>query len=90
LRLDVRPTFEELAAFCASIDMPDEAEDIDEYWDYKGFITGKTPIKDWHAYLRKWKKRRDKFPENNHRHSSSRGASAETRELLTQKQSREL
>jgi hypothetical protein len=90
LRLDVRPTFEELVAFCASEDMADVAEDIDNYWSYKGFITGKTPIKDWQAFARNWKKREAKFAANNNRNSPVRGASDETLELLSKKQARRL
>jgi hypothetical protein len=92
LRLDVRPTFEELAAFCASEDMEGEAAVIDDYWNAKGFITGKTPIKDWQAFVRNWKRRRDKFAANgnNNRNSPVRGPSDETRELLARKPARTL
>jgi Helix-turn-helix domain len=80
--LAVKPIREKLLAFCQSIDLtPDDADAIDDFWLMKGFVTGKTPIKNWPACIRTYKRQgwlpsmkpRNGNGKNGHNEENTRG-----------------
>ena len=56
----VKPTYDELKAYANEIGFfPFDPNDFLDYYDSKGWVVGKSPMKDWHAALRTWKRKRD-------------------------------
>jgi hypothetical protein len=62
----VQPSLSELTAYCASIDIPEEAPHIEDHWKANGFKAGKNPMVDWQAAVRNWKRRKTQFAQNGH------------------------
>ena len=50
----VRPTVEEVRAYCAERGSDVDADKFCSYYDSKGWVVGKSPMKDWHAAVRSW------------------------------------
>lgn len=55
----VKPTVEEIRAYCTE---RSNGVDADKFWDFyeaKGWMVGKSPMKDWKACVRTWEEKRD-------------------------------
>lgn len=52
----VKPTFEEVKAYCDERNNGIDAERFIDYYSSKGWLIGKTPMKDWQACVRTWEK----------------------------------
>lgn len=50
------PTEAEVAAYCAEMGYTVDAERFCDYYASKGWVVGKTPMKDWKAAVRTWMK----------------------------------
>lgn len=56
----VKPTYDELKAYANEIGFfPFDPQAFLDYYDSKGWVVGKSPMKDWHAALRTWKRKRE-------------------------------
>ena len=53
-----RPTVEEVRAYCAERENSVNAQDFVDHYDTKGWVVGKSPMKDWKACVRTWERRR--------------------------------
>jgi hypothetical protein len=56
----VKPTVEEIAAYCEERNNGINAEYFFDSYEGKGWLIGKTPMKDWKAAVRTWEKRTPK------------------------------
>ena len=52
----VKPTLEEVKAYCAERKNNVDAEHFVDYYESNGWIVGKTHMKDWRATVRSWEK----------------------------------
>ena len=50
----VKPTIEQIADYCKEKDYDVEAERFFNYYESKGWVVGKSPMKDWKAAVRTW------------------------------------
>lgn len=50
----VKPTIEQIAAYCKEKGYDVEAERFFNYYESKGWVVGKSPMKDWKAAVRTW------------------------------------
>lgn len=50
----VKPTIEQVAAYCKEKGYDVEAERFFNYYESKGWVVGKSPMKDWKAAVRTW------------------------------------
>lgn len=56
----VKPTYDELQAYANEIGFfPFDPHDFLDFYDSKGWVVGKSPMKDWKAALRTWKRKRE-------------------------------
>ncbi len=63
----VRPTVEQVAEFCKEQGYNIDPEQFVNYYDSKGWLVGKSPMKDWKAAVRTWVRNdRDRAPYANH------------------------
>lgn len=53
----VKPTVEEVAAYCAERKNGVDAERFVDFYESKGWKVGNTPMKDWKAAVRNWENR---------------------------------
>ena len=53
----VKPSVEEAEAYARSIDFEMDGEEFVDHYESKGWCIGKTPMKDWKAAVRTWKRR---------------------------------
>lgn len=53
----VRPTVEEIAAFCTENGYPVDANCFFDYYEANGWMAGKNHMKDWKATVRNWVRR---------------------------------
>ena len=51
----VPPTAEEVRAYCKEIGFELDAEKFCDYYAAKGWVVGKSPMKDWKAAVRNWR-----------------------------------
>ena len=54
----VKPTVEEIAAYCRSRNNGLDAEQIWDFYESKGWFIGKTKMKNWRSAVRTWERRR--------------------------------
>lgn len=52
----VRPTVDEVRAYCRERNNSVDAERFVDYYESKGWLVGKTPMKDWRAAVRTWER----------------------------------
>lgn len=52
----IKPTVEEVAAYCAERNNHVDAQSFCDFYDSKGWVVGKVPMKDWKAAVRTWEK----------------------------------
>lgn len=52
----VKPTIEDVNAYVLEKGYHIDAESFVNYYDSKGWVVGKSPMKDWHAAVRTWEK----------------------------------
>lgn len=50
----VKPTENEVVAYCRSVGISINASKFIDFYESKGWVIGKTPMKDWKACLRRW------------------------------------
>lgn len=50
----VKPTIEQIAAYCKEKGYDVDAERFFNYYESKGWVVGKSPMKDWKAAVRTW------------------------------------
>ena len=60
----VKPSVEEVKAYCAEIGAEIDAEYFINYYDSNGWTVGKSRMKDWKAAVRNWKKRKQEYEKN--------------------------
>jgi len=53
----VKPTAEDVSTYAKSIQFILDGESFIDYYDSKGWLIGKTPMKNWKAAVRTWKRR---------------------------------
>ena len=58
----VKPTVEEIAAYCRSRNNGLDADQIWDFYESKGWLIGKNKMKDWRAAVRTWERRRKDEP----------------------------
>ena len=58
----VKPTIEEVAAYCRERGNTIDPEAFIDHYESSGWIVGRSPMKDWKAAVRTWEKRRDIRP----------------------------
>lgn len=58
----VAPTVEEVEAYCQEDGYQIDAQAFLDYYSSKGWLVGKTPMKDWRAAVRNWSRREQTMP----------------------------
>lgn len=58
----VRPTCEEVAEYCRERKNDVNPEKFVDFYASKGWMIGKTPMKDWKAAVRTWEQRQSSDP----------------------------
>jgi hypothetical protein len=58
----VKPTVEEIAAYCRSRNNGLDANQIWDFYESKGWLIGKSKMKDWRAAVRTWERRKKDEP----------------------------
>lgn len=53
----VKPTIEELTSYCLENNYNIDCNYFIDYYESKGWIVGKTPMKDWKATIRNWSRK---------------------------------
>ena len=66
----MKPTAEEIAAYCRSRNNGLDANQIWDFYESKGWLIGKNKMKDWRAAVRTWERRKKDEP------SSANGGSS--------------
>lgn len=69
-----KPTIAEIDAYCAERGNTIDAEEFFNFYESKGWVIGKSPMKDWKACIRTW--------ERNKRHSPSGAAPQRRKSVL--------
>ena len=59
-----KPTAEEVKAYCAERKNNVDADKFIDFYESKGWLIGKNPMKDWKASVRTWEKSSGKSPPN--------------------------
>ena len=54
----VKPTVEEVRRYCMERRNTIDAQSFVDFYDSKGWLVGKTPMKDWKAAVRTWERSR--------------------------------
>lgn len=52
-----RPTIQEVKSYCQERNNGIDPESFIDFYDSKGWVVGKSPMKDWKAAIRTWEKR---------------------------------
>ena len=52
----IKPTIEEIRAYCSERRNNVDAESFYDFYESKGWFVGKNPMKDWKAAVRTWEK----------------------------------
>ena len=55
-----KPTIEEIAAYCEERQNGVDASQFFDFYESKGWMVGKNPMKDWRAAVRNWEKHNNK------------------------------
>jgi hypothetical protein len=53
----VKPTVAEVAAYCREINISVDASEFVDFYESKGWLIGKSPMRDWKATVRRWGKK---------------------------------
>lgn len=67
-----KPTAEEVAEYCRERGNNIDAEEFCSFYQSKGWVVGKSPMKDWRAAVRTWEKAREKKVAPKKREAESR------------------
>lgn len=67
-----KPTVEEVAEYCRECGNGIDAEQFCAFYESKGWMVGKSPMKDWRAAVRTWERRREKEVAPRKREAESR------------------
>jgi hypothetical protein len=54
----VKPTIEEIRAYCSERNNTVDAESFYDFYESKGWVVGKSPMKDWKSAVRNWERSR--------------------------------
>ena len=68
----VKPTVEEIDAYCRERNNTIDAESFFNFYESKGWLVGKSPMKDWKAAVRTWEKNRQQAPQSSPQSQSNR------------------
>lgn len=52
----VKPTIEEIRAYCSERNNTVDAESFYDFYESKGWVVGKSPMKDWKSAVRNWER----------------------------------
>lgn len=58
-----KPTLEDVRAYCISRSNKVDPEQFFNFYESKGWVVGKSPMKDWRAAVRTWEKREKEIPQ---------------------------
>ena len=58
----VKPTVEDVRQYCMERRNTVDAQSFVDFYDSKGWVVGKTPMKDWKAAVRTWERTRTISP----------------------------
>ena len=58
-----KPSLEEIRGYCISRGNQVDPEQFFNFYESKGWIIGKSPMKDWRAAVRTWEKREKEIPQ---------------------------
>lgn len=58
-----RPSLEEIRSYCQERGNNVEPEQFFDFYESKGWVVGKSPMKDWRAAVRTWEKREKEIPQ---------------------------
>ena len=58
-----KPSIEEIRQYCSSRNNSVDPEQFFNFYESKGWIIGKSPMKDWRAAVRTWEKREKEVPQ---------------------------
>ena len=61
----VKPTYEEVRDYCAQRGNSISPERFVDYYESKGWLVGKNPMKDWKASVRTWESKESDFKSSN-------------------------
>lgn len=67
-----KPTVDEIAAYCAERNNSISAGEFYDFYESKGWLVGKTPMKDWKACVRTWERRRQNENNQNNKQYATR------------------
>ena len=56
-----KPTIEQIKAYCIEVGKNIDAEAFFDFYEAKGWVVGKAPMKDWKAAVRNWAKNESQF-----------------------------
>ena len=56
-----KPTIEQIKAYCLEVGKNIDAEAFFDFYEAKGWVVGKAPMKDWKAAVRNWAKNESQF-----------------------------
>ena len=57
----IKPTIEEVKEYSKSKNLNLDAEDFWNYYESKGWVVGKTPMKNWHSAASRWARNQKEF-----------------------------
>ena len=66
----VKPTVEEVKTYCQEKGYNIDADRFVNFYESKGWLVGKTPMKDWKAAVRTWVRSEEKKPEKKNKFSA--------------------
>ena len=75
-----KPTIEEIAQYCKERNNKIDANYFFDYYESKGWVIGKNPMKDWKAAVRTWELKDKKGFKNDGNSSNNNGPSKYSRE----------
>ena len=58
-----KPSIEEIRQYCSSRNNRVDPDQFFNFYESKGWVVGKTPMKDWRAAVRTWEKREKEVPQ---------------------------
>lgn len=58
-----KPSLEDVRAYCISRSNKVDPEQFFNFYESKGWVVGKSPMKDWRAAVRTWEKREKEIPQ---------------------------
>ena len=58
-----KPSIEDVREYCSSRENNVDPEQFFNFYESKGWLVGKTPMKDWKAAIRTWEKREKEIPQ---------------------------